>query len=694
MPAGVPFRAPPGLCTRVPRTGGHPTGRSSGPFRVPEGARYAVRPAATHSRACPTRAWSNRHPARAAAHPERAIKDVRRGADPSPVRPALGPKRRGRGLARVAAGVAAAALPLCAWSPPAAATAPATAASALTGPAAGTAGRGVDPNVTALSRRAPRQVSARRTPRQPPAVTVLRSDGRVTRVRASSAAGASALASQLARTDPGVVAAGVTGQVSAFTDPYESEEYFLSSITAPVAWAGGASGQGMVVAIVDSGIDEQHPDLVHQITGTADCTSGNCVAGALSGSIFWHGTHVAGIVAAARNGVDLTGVAPNARLLDVRVLDSTGSGDTASVAAGIAWAVAHGARVINLSLGGPDDDSALHAAIATATTKGVLVVAAAGNEYGSGDAPSYPAAYPEVLAVAATTSTGTHAPFSTTGGYVDIAAPGVGILSDVPGGQLGYADGTSMASPQVAAAAADVWSAHPTWTAAQVRAQLLATARDLGTPGTDATFGAGLVQVAGAALHPAQARTTPAVALDSPAAASYGARVAVRVRISSAGVALPGVGVALQWSAGARSPWRTLTTGRVGADGTAVLRFTATRTLLLRAVSTGTRVLGAGVSPTRTVQLAPALRLRTRHSRGYLVVSGRTLPAKALNVSLQRYDPRGRAWRTIARTRATARGQFSLRVRTGTHSVHLRVVTVHGGGLAAAASHSFVTRVR
>lgn len=524
-----------------------------------------------------------------------------------------------------------------------------------------------------------------------PGVTVLRADGSVARVRASSTADAAEKARRLTRGGHGVVAAGVTSPVSALTDPAEPQQYYLRSITAPQAWSHGATGSGLVVAVVDTGIDGGHRDLAGRIAGAADCTSGTCVAGAPTGALHWHGTHVAGTVAAARNGVGIAGVAPSARLLDVRVLDRSGAGDTASVAAGIAWAVSHGAKVINLSLGGPGNDGALHAAIARATAHGVLVVAAAGNGYQDGNAPSYPAAYSEVVAVAATTSAGGHASFSNTGSYVDIAAPGVGILSDYPGNRVKSANGTSMASPQVAGAAADVWSAHRTWSAAQVRGRLQAFARDLGAPGRDNIFGSGLVQVASAALN--STRTiTPVVNLTVPREAPYRSMAHIRVRISNNGIPLPGVAVMLQW-AYLWGPWHKATTGRVGADGTTVLRIRTSHTMRLRAVSTGTRVLASAASPTRTMLVSPAVRIGIQRSGTHLKLTGRTLPeAPSVTVVLQRHD-RAHGWRSFGHARTSRRGEFSAWLRIGGRGKHLRVITARGHRWGLSPTHPFILRV-
>jgi hypothetical protein len=207
-----------------------------------------------------------------------------------------------------------------------------------------------------------------------------------------------------------------------------------------------------------------------------------------------HGTHVAGIIAAqADNGRGIAGGAPGVHILPVRVLDATGSGSTSNVAAGIIWAADNGARVINLSLGGGASQG-MHDAIIYAVNKGAVVLAAAGNS-GDGAAPVYPGAFDESIAVAAIDSNRTRASFSNTGSYVDIAAPGAGIISTYGSAANAYASmsGTSMATPYAAAAAALVLSAKPSLSSTGVRDLLLASADDLGSAGFDNWYGYGLV---------------------------------------------------------------------------------------------------------------------------------------------------------------------------------------------------------
>lgn len=279
----------------------------------------------------------------------------------------------------------------------------------------------------------------------------------------------------------------VAGAAASGTDPHRGEQWGLTRLDAEGAWQVGR-GDGQVVAVVDTGVDASHPDLAGVVLPGFDAVDGGDGRRDPNG----HGTHVAGIVAGlVGNGVGGAGIAPGTRILPVRVLDAAGSGDHSAIAAGIIWAADHGADVINLSLGGPETTDVLHAAVRYAFGRGAVVVAAAGNDGAAGPA-SYPAAYPEVVAVGATTVADTRAVFSTTGDYVDLAAPGLGVLSTVPGGGYEWMSGTSMAAPFVAGGAALVRAWRPSLGPAEVASRLVAHAKDLGATGADPEFGAGL----------------------------------------------------------------------------------------------------------------------------------------------------------------------------------------------------------
>jgi type VII secretion-associated serine protease mycosin len=264
-----------------------------------------------------------------------------------------------------------------------------------------------------------------------------------------------------------------------------------------------SNGTGVTVAVIDSGVDADHPQLrrpgtvlpgrdfflVGKLPGNYDCVS--------------HGTGVASIIAAgAATGIGFRGIAPGARILPVRVTDrETGDSGTTRLidpnvlARGIVYAVSQGAKVINLSMSGDQDEAPVRKAVAYAVRKDVVVVAAVGNSQknGSGTLPSYPASYPGVLGVGAIGMAGARINGSQTGPYVDIVAPGDGVLAATRRTGHAYVTGTSFATPFVAATAALVRSAWPKLTAPQVIQRLQATAAPA-RGGTNSTeYGAGIV---------------------------------------------------------------------------------------------------------------------------------------------------------------------------------------------------------
>jgi subtilisin len=279
--------------------------------------------------------------------------------------------------------------------------------------------------------------------------------------------------------------------------------YGVDNIDAEVVWGGaenatnvisGKGGAGINVAVIDTGIDCGHPDLA------ANCVYGvNYVSkGKDPFDDHGHGTHVAGIIAARDNGFGVIGVAPEATLYAVKVLDANGSGFWSSVASGIVWATQHGMDVINMSLGGTSFSQTVANAVEKASAAGVLVVSAAGNA-GCCDTVLYPAKLPESMAVAAVDANDARASFSSTGPELDVAAPGVNILSTVPTGSCRLCDpsgykvlsGTSMATPHVSGTGALLMSRG--FTNLDARAHIDGTAKDLGYPGFDLFYGWGRV---------------------------------------------------------------------------------------------------------------------------------------------------------------------------------------------------------
>jgi subtilisin family serine protease len=301
-------------------------------------------------------------------------------------------------------------------------------------------------------------------------------------------------------------------------DPLYPQQWAYAHINAPQAWYTTVGDGGPIVAVLDTGVDLTHPDLAANLVPGATFVSANdnCPAPPSSPSDDnGHGTHVAGIVAAVGdNGVGVAGMNWHARLMPVKVLDCKGSGGSLEVAEGIRYAVDHGARVINMSLGMscPQDSKEqcppglLTDAVAYAVSKGVVVVAASGN-LGSGATPGaafWPAAYPGVIGVGATDSSDKVTSFSNYGYFVDVVAPGYSILSTYPRSlnAVGYAyeSGTSMSTPFVSGLAALLLSVNPSLSTTDVTNDILLSARDLGTPGWDPAYGYGLID-AGAALR-------------------------------------------------------------------------------------------------------------------------------------------------------------------------------------------------
>lgn len=314
------------------------------------------------------------------------------------------------------------------------------------------------------------------------------------------------------------------------------EQSYLDTVRLPQAWDRTKGSTSQVVAVVDSGVDTAHPDLRGRTVAGYNALTPGTAPKDDNG----HGTMVAGIAAAnTDNGEGVAGAAWTARVMPVKVLDAEGSGYDSDVAEGVVWAADHGARIINLSLGGPHDGAVLHDAVRYATGKGAVVVAAAGND-GDGRA-QYPAAYPEVVAVGATDATGRLTDFSSYGDWVDVAAPGAGIVSTGPGGGYYVGDGTSFAAPIVSGTVALVRTVHPSLTPAQVASRLRSTARDAGPRGIDPYYGYGVLD-AYAAAGGSWAKDFPAPSLganepnDVPArATALGALAATTTRTGTIG---------------------------------------------------------------------------------------------------------------------------------------------------------------
>jgi len=307
------------------------------------------------------------------------------------------------------------------------------------------------------------------------------------------------------------------------------DQPYLNNLGMPSAW-GLNRGSNLTVAIVDTGVDLDHPEFTGRILPGRDFVNDDFVADDDNG----HGTMVAGITAAGTdNSIGVAGTAWTARVLPVKVLNEAGGGTDADVVDGITWAVGQGAKVINLSLGGYGSTSVLRDAVSYALSRDVVVVAAAGND--STNEPFYPASYPGVISVTATDHNGGFTSFSNYGRWTSVAAPGTDIVSTapVPGPVEGYrrGSGTSFSAPIVTGVAVLLRSANPTWTQTQVGDQLRRTARDLGPLGFDDRYGYGWVGPTAALTNAGPWGPQGGALTSGPDAASWGSgRLDVFVR--------------------------------------------------------------------------------------------------------------------------------------------------------------------
>jgi len=278
--------------------------------------------------------------------------------------------------------------------------------------------------------------------------------------------------------------------------PAQVTPWGIDRVDAPAAWTTSV-GTGIRVAIVDTGIKNDHADFKDS-GGTSRVVLGPTFVNGSKNSKDdnGHGTHCAGIAGASDNSIGVVGVSPGCTLVAVKVLDRKGSGWLSGVIAGIDWAAGN-ADVISMSLGSTSPLQALEDSVNSAVAQGVVVVAAGGNEGEIGNPPLYPAAYASVIAVAATDSSDAVPSFSTHGSYIDIAAPGVSVLSTWKDGYYATLSGTSMATPHVAGAAALLIGSGVT-SVANIRAALQGTADDINAatlPGVDSAIGNGLLDV-------------------------------------------------------------------------------------------------------------------------------------------------------------------------------------------------------
>ena len=297
-------------------------------------------------------------------------------------------------------------------------------------------------------------------------------------------------------------------------DPYYAAyQWHLPKVDAPTAWDTTTGSASVTIAVVDSGVQANHPDLAGRVLAGYDFVNNDADAS----DDYGHGTGVAGVAAATGNdAIGTAGAAWNVAILPVKTMNSSGSGAYSAIASGITYSADRGAKIINLSLGGTLSSTTLKSAVSYAWNKGSVLIAAAGNN-GSSTAV-YPAAYPNVVAVSATTPSDTLASFSSYGSFVDLSAPGQDIT--MPWINSGYVtiSGTSFSSPLTAGVAALALSRNPALSNAQIASLLTANTDDIGAVGYDTFFGAGRLNAAKvvAAAAPVIDTIAPVTAVTNP----------------------------------------------------------------------------------------------------------------------------------------------------------------------------------
>jgi subtilisin family serine protease len=323
-----------------------------------------------------------------------------------------------------------------------------------------------------------------------------------------------------------VLAAAPAAPAGASNDKYFDRQWNLAQIGAPAAWQ-QSTGKGVVIGVVDTGVDPGHPDLAGKIDAMADCTGGTCKEGSAKDGE-GHGTAVAGIAAARTdNGDGIAGVAPDAHLVVAKALGDRGTGDTEDINKAIAWVVDHGARVVNLSLGDPDLvvvsrlGTPLRPGIEYAWSRGAIPVLAAGNYEGLSGSGSANYGDLDAVVVGATAKDGSVAGYSTSLGNAKwgMVAPGgsgdgpdADVISPLPGGRYAWVAGTSMAAPHVTGALALLLAQGLDPSAAVKR--LLATL-DQASCGVGCH---GRLNVAAAVAPPAPSAVAPAATAAAPVA--------------------------------------------------------------------------------------------------------------------------------------------------------------------------------
>ncbi len=360
-------------------------------------------------------------------------------------------------------------------------------------------------------------------------------------------------------------------------DPLFAREDHLTQIRAAQAWDVSVGSAAVPIAIVDTGVDLHHPDLADKIIDGWNVFDGN----ADFADVLGHGTQVAGVAAAAsNNGLGVAGVAWNCPILAVRVGNANGQSSGRHIAAGILWAVAHGARVINVSFAPLWSDRIVRSAAQQAFNRGCVVVISSGNAGGMNTAVGYD----EALFVGAINSTNQIASFSDRGPFVDLVAPGTGIRSTTRGGDYGMANGTSFSAPIVSGVVALAWSVQPDLRPVSIQDVLLRSVVDLGDPGKDTTYGTGAVDAAAAVTRASQTpvvadTTPPALRVIRPATreALSGRYIASVDATDASGVADVVLSIdAVPFATDTRSPYQFVIDTATFSSGSHTLAFVAT----------------------------------------------------------------------------------------------------------------------
>ena len=308
----------------------------------------------------------------------------------------------------------------------------------------------------------------------------------------------------------------------------------------PEAWNVTSGKDDILIAILDTGIDDSHPDLKGKVVKDikiSDSTTAEDLHG--------HGTHVAGIAAAAtNNAIGVAGSCPKCKLLNIKVMGDNGQGRTSWITEGINAAVEEGADVINISAGTFDDSDALHAAVDNAISKGVVIVAAAGN-CGDGqdtcpskNPPMYPAYYPEVISVSSTDMNDKKPDYAQYGPTVDVAAPGDAIISTFKDNQYAIMNGTSMSSPMVAGLAGLLFDTKYGTSVQSIVDRIQSTADKVAGTGTDWKYGR--INAANALGITNTPSTNPEEATPTPKPDELAAAIQIRVFINGIGKSTPG----------------------------------------------------------------------------------------------------------------------------------------------------------